>query len=116
MDSVNITSSSALAGGAAAATTNTTLNAILAPQASSHAVGMMGSLSSGIYWILQLHYWLLTFMTFTLPTFLFNLFSTSFSFNMNFTTLYVFSYASFSSIPHHSFENWKLRKIEGKKK
>jgi len=34
-------------------------------------------------------YWLITFTTMTLPTFLFTLFSTSLTFTMNATTLYV---------------------------
>lgn len=34
-------------------------------------------------------YWLITFSTITLPTWLFTLFSMSLTFTMNFTTLYV---------------------------
>lgn len=35
-------------------------------------------------------YWLITFTTITVPTWLFTLFSMSLTFTMNFTTLYVF--------------------------
>lgn len=35
--------------------------------------------------------WVITFSSITLPTFLFALFSTSLTFTMNFTTLYVYS-------------------------
>lgn len=37
-------------------------------------------------------YWLVTFSTITLPTWLFTLFSMSLTFTMNFTTLYVLLY------------------------
>ena len=36
----------------------------------------------------SLLYWVITFCTFTLPTWLFTLFSMSLTFTMNFTTLY----------------------------
>jgi lysophospholipid hydrolase len=48
-------------------------------------VGMFGRMT--LFLIPGVLYWLITFATITLPTFLFTLFSTSLTFTMNATTL-----------------------------
>lgn len=48
-----------------------------------HALLLMARVIPGML------YWIVTFSTITLPTVLFTLFSTSLTFTMNFTTLYV---------------------------
>lgn len=90
------TSSMAAVASTASAALNTTASAMTtssATAAPAHAanVSTFGLLGRVILTILRvipgLLYWIITFTTISLPTWLFTLFSTTLTFTMNFTTL-----------------------------
>lgn len=82
---MNSTTSSAVAlASAALVETNVQIDA----QASRSWIGMFGKLVLLLITVIPgVLYWLITFATITMPTFLFTLFSTSLTFTMNATTL-----------------------------
>ncbi|OJZ84457.1 hypothetical protein ASPFODRAFT_220227 [Aspergillus luchuensis CBS 106.47] len=71
----------------------------ITPPAPSTMVGWIGWIFSFIFQVIpSVLYWIVTFTTITLPTWLFTLFSMSLTFTMNFTTLLLIALAVVSTI------------------
>jgi hypothetical protein len=83
----------------------TSLDGTAGGGAAPHPVSWLAMLGQGLLAVLKaapgILVWTITFTTITLPTLLFALFSTSLTFTMNFTTLYVVFFSVFCTV--HSF-------------
>ncbi|KAK5698086.1 phosphatidylcholine and lysophosphatidylcholine phospholipase [Elasticomyces elasticus] len=83
LQSTHITQAVTTVSTAASSTTT-----IYVPAPSQSTFGMLGGLFLGLFTVIpSLLYWIITFLTITLPTWLFTFLSTSLTFTMNMTTL-----------------------------
>lgn len=89
-NAVNSTTASAVASKMGSALNLTTPTSQVDAQISRSWLGVFGRMTLFLIKIIpSILYWIISFASITLPTFLFNLFSTSLTFTMNATTLWV---------------------------
>ncbi|KAF2191243.1 lysophospholipase NTE1 [Zopfia rhizophila CBS 207.26] len=96
-----VTSSSALVASASGALESSTSALKAAEAASPSTFGLLGRVILAVLRVIPGGlYWIITFTTITLPTWLFTLFSMSLTFTMNFTTLMLIVVLSVSTISY----------------